>query len=142
MRPSNNNQHLPRLQHRLHAHRQRHLRDLLDIPPKEPRIRKNRIIRQGLDAGATREGGPGLVEGDMPIWPDAAEEEVYAADGADGGFVGEALGLEVWGGAGEHVDVLGGDVDVGEEVGVHEGVVGGGVGGGDADVFVLLGRGG
>ena len=34
------------------------------------------------------------------------------------------------------MDVLGGDVDVGEEVGVHEGVVGGGVGGGDADVFV------
>lgn len=136
VRARDDNQHLPRLQHRLHADRQRHLGHLVHVAAEEARVREDSVVREGLDAGAAREGGAGLVEGDVAVRPDAAEEEVYAADGADGGFVGEALGLEVWGGAGEHVDVLRGDVDVGEEVGVHEGVVRGGVVGGDADVLV------
>ncbi|KFY19981.1 hypothetical protein V493_07778 [Pseudogymnoascus sp. VKM F-4281 (FW-2241)] len=121
MRARNHNHHLPRLEYSLHAHRQRHLRHLLHVPTEEARIGEDSVVRQSLDAGATREGGAGLVEGDVPIWPDATEEEVNAPDFADGGF---------------HVDVLGLDVDVGEEVGVHEGVVGRGVVGRDAYVFV------
>lgn len=137
MRSRDNNHHLSRLQHSLYAHRQRHLRHLLHVPAEEARIGENSIVCESLDSGATREGGAGLVEGDVAVWPDAAEEEINSTDFTDGLFVREALRFEVWGGAAEHVDILWGNVDVGKEMGVHKGVVGRGVSGGDAYVFVL-----
>ncbi|KFY08909.1 hypothetical protein V491_08397, partial [Pseudogymnoascus sp. VKM F-3775] len=83
MRPRDNYQHLSSLQHSLYAHRQRHLRHLLHVSAEEARIGKNSIIRQSLDAGATSQGGAGLVKGDVAVWPDAAEEEVNSTDLAD-----------------------------------------------------------
>ena len=137
MRPRNNNSHLPGLQHRLHAQRKRHLRHILEIIPKKSSIRKYRIKREGLDSSSTGEGGPRLVERDIPVEPDVAEERVDAAGGFDGGFVCDAFGFEIRRVAVEDVDIAGMHVDVVEEVGVHEGVVGFGVFVGDANIFVL-----
>ena len=95
VRPGNNNHHLPRLQHCLHAHRQCHLRHLFQIIVEESAIRNYRIISQGLDSRSRGEGGPGLVERDVAVWADAPEEEVDAAVCFDCGFVADAFGFEV-----------------------------------------------
>lgn len=73
----------------------------------------------------------------MARGPDATEKEVYGGVGGDEGFVVGAFGREVGSHAVKYVHVLCGDVDVLEEVRVHEGVVGLGVGLGKGDVFVL-----
>lgn len=73
----------------------------------------------------------------MSVGPDAAEEELDAAYVLDFLLVRDALGFEVGGVAVEDVDVGRVDVDVREEVLVHEGVVGFGVVARQADVFVL-----
>ena len=127
---------LSRLQHSLDTNCKGHLRHLLYIPAKEPRVGKDSIVSQSLNTGSTRETGPRLVEGDVAVLADAGEEEVDAASGFDGVLVADAFGLEVRGVTVEDVDVGRVDVDVGEEVLPHEGVVGLGVVTRNADVFI------
>ena len=59
----------------------------------------------------------------MPVCADSSEEQIDPADGFDLGFERGTLGFEIRCVAVEDVDVLAGYVDVGEEVGEHEGVV-------------------
>ena len=55
----------------------------------------------------------------------------------DSSFICYALGLEIRGIAIQDVDIPRVHIDVGEEVGVHEGMVGFGVFAGDSNIFVL-----
>jgi hypothetical protein len=74
----------------------------------------------------------------VAVGSDATEEEVNSAVGFDCCFVGYAFGFEIWCVAVQDVDVFWVDVDVGEEMIVHECVVGFGVLAGDPNVFILL----
>lgn len=107
----------------LDADGQGHAGHLVDVVVKEARVGEDGVVGQRLDAGAAGQAGAGLVEGNVAVLADAGEEEVDAADALDGVLVGDALGLEAGGVAVEDVDVVGVDVDVGEEVFPHEGVV-------------------
>ena len=97
------NHDLPTVQHRRDAHRQRHMRHFADIALEEPRVRQNGVVCEGLDPRAARERGAGLVERDVPVLTDAAEEELDAAVFFDLGFVGFAFADEVFGVAVEDV---------------------------------------
>ena len=112
------------------------LRDLVDIALEEAGIHQERVVGEVHDAGAGLQGGERFVEGEVAVFADAAEEEVDAARRHDGGLVGLALGLQVGGVAVEEVDVLPRDVDVVEQVLVHEAVVAFRVLDRQADVFV------
>lgn len=74
----------------------------------------------------------------MSIWTDPAEEELDPTSTLDLLFIGDALLFKVGRVTVEDVNVLRVDIDVAEEMLVHEGVVGFGVFTGDGDVFVLL----
>lgn len=128
--------HLARLEHRLHAHRQGHARHLVNVAVEEARVGQDGVVGERLDARAAGERRAGLVEGDVAVLADAGQEEVDAAARLDGVFVGDALGLEVGRVAVEDVHVGGVDVDVGEEVLPHEGVVRLGMVARDAHVLV------
>jgi hypothetical protein len=52
----------------------------------------------------------------VSVCADSSEKQIDPTDGFDLGFECGALGFEIWGVAVEDVDVLAGDVDVGEEV--------------------------
>ena len=138
VRTGDDDDDLPGLQHGLHADGQRHLRDLFEVIVEESAVGEDGVVGQRLDAGSGGEGGAGLVERDVPVGSDAPEEEVDAAVGLDGGFVGHALGFEVGGVAIEDVDVARVDIYVGEEVLVHERVVGFRVLAGNPNVLILL----
>jgi hypothetical protein len=130
-------QQLTNLHNSPNPDRQRHPRHSIEVPVEEPGVRPHRLVRQSLHSCPRRQAGPGLVEGNVPVRADAPEEEVDAAERFDLGFERGALGFEVCGVAVEDVHVLAGYVDVGEEVGEHEGVVGFRVVSGEVDVFVL-----
>jgi len=104
------------LHNSLHPNRQRHLRHSIHIPIEEPSIRPHRLVRQRLHSRPRRQARPGLIESDMPVCADSSEEEIDPADGFDLGFECGALGFEIWCVAVEDVDVLAGNVDMGEEV--------------------------
>lgn len=59
----------------------------------------------------------------MAVWSDTTEEELNAAHARDFGFVGCCLGGEIGCIAVQDVDIGGEDVDVREEVFIHEAVV-------------------
>lgn len=95
-------------------------RNLVHVVIEETRVCNDSVHDKRLHAGAGGEGRPGLVEGDVAVRADAAEEKLDATVGLDLLLVTLTLGNEVGGIPVEDVDVLCGDVDVIEEVGVHE----------------------
>jgi len=126
------------IHHGLHADGEGHFGHFLQIMAEEAGVGEDGLVGQGLDARAAAQAGAGLVEGDVPIGPDAAEEELDPPRAPDLLLVRDALLLEVGGVAVEDVDVRRVDVDVAEEVLVHERVVRLRVFARDADVFVLF----
>jgi len=122
-----------------HPNRQRHPRHIPHLSPEKPRVRPHSLVRQCLDSRPRNQTGTRLVESDVAVGSDAAEEEVDSPYGFDAGFVGGAFGFEIGSVTVQDVDVLARDVDVREEVGEHEGVVGFGMVGWEVDVFVLRG---
>ena len=105
------NHDLPTIQHRRHTHRQRHVRYLADIALEEPRVRQNGVVCEGLDPRAARERGAGLVERDVPVLADAAQEELDAALRGNLGLVLLALEDEVLGVSVQDVHLRRWDVD-------------------------------
>lgn len=102
---------LPAVQHRRDAHRQCHPGHLGDIVPKEPGVREDGVVRERLDARARGERRPGLVERDVAVLADPAEEELDPAVRDDLGFVCFAFPDEVFGVPVEDVDLRRRDVD-------------------------------
>ncbi len=125
------------LQDGLDTDGQGHARDLVQVVVEEARVREDGVIGKRLDTGARRQAGAGLVEGDVPVLADAAEEEVDATHGLDLGLVLDALGFQIWRIAVQNVHIVGVDVHVGEEVLPHEAVVALWVVPRDPDVLIL-----
>ena len=98
-------------------------RHLLGIIVEEAGINLTGILGQGHDAGAALQRGERLVEGDVAVLADTAEEQVETAGRHDGFLVVFTFLDGVRGVAIEDMDIPGGLVDVVEEVFVHEGVV-------------------
>ena len=74
-----------------------HAGDGGDVVVEEAGVGEDGVVREGLDARARGEGRAGLVERDVPVLADAAEEELDAAVFFDLGFVGFAFADEVFG---------------------------------------------
>ena len=129
-------QHLAGVHHRADAHGQRLRGHLFRVVSEEAAVDDAGVAGQHAHAGAAGQGGEGLVEGQVAVHADAAQEQVDAAQGRDLRLIGRALGLGILGHAVEDVHVCLGDVDVIEEVGPHEVPVALVVLPGQAQVFV------
>ncbi|VXA82643.1 conserved hypothetical protein [Aeromonas veronii] len=105
------------------THGQRQLGHLLHVAAEEAGVGDTGIFGQGLDPGAGGEGRGRFVECDVAVVTHAPHEQVDLAVGLDFVFVALALGHQILGIAVEDVDVFGTNVDVTEEVVVHEAVV-------------------
>ena len=119
---------------------QGHARDLAQVVVEEARVREDGVIGKRLDTSARRQAGARLVECDVPVLTDTAEEEVDATHSLDLGLVLDALGFQIWRVAVQNVHIVGVDVHVREEVLPHEAVVALRVVPGDPDVLILASR--
>ena len=95
------------------------VRDASEEPVRRARSGCQRRPGQDKRGGART----GLVECDVAVLADAAEEELDAADGLDRRLVARALGDEVRRVPVEDVHLRRSDVDVREELAEHERVV-------------------
>jgi hypothetical protein len=111
------------IEDRLDANRQCHPGHLGQVIAKEARVCENSVVCKGLYTCARLEAGTRFIEGNVAVRPNAAQKELNAADTGYLVLVGPAFVLEVSGVAVEDVDVGWLDVDVGEEVLVHEAVI-------------------
>ena len=97
------------------------------------------FLVEDFQTRARAEAGSGLVETDVAVAADAEELQVDAAGLADGVFVGFAVVVVVaTDGAIGDVDVVGIDVDVGEEILLHEMMETLRMRGGEAEVLVKI----
>ena len=99
------------------------MRHLLHVVVKEAGVGDNRIGGQRLLARAAGEARSRLIEGDMTVGANAADEKVDASCGLDHLLVVVTLCLQVLGITVEDMDILGQDVNMIEEVAAHERVV-------------------
>ena len=108
---SDDDNNLARVQYRLDTDGERHAGHLAHVVPEEARVGEDGVVRERLDARARLEGRTRLVERDVPVLADTAEEELDAAVRGDLGLVGLALEDEVLGVAVQDVDLGRRDVD-------------------------------
>ena len=141
VRARDDDDHLARVHDRADADRQRHLRHGALVAAEEARVGLDRVEGQRLDARAAREARAGLVEGDVAVGPDAAEEELDAAVLRDLCLVLVALLLQVRGAAVEDVYVARVNVHMPKKVVPHVAVVRLRVVAREANVLVLRGVG-
>jgi hypothetical protein len=127
----------PHLQNSLYPNRQSHSRDLLDIAPKEPRVRKNGVVGKRLDPSPRPEAGARLIESEVSIGTNAAEEEFDTPDFLDLLLEVMALGFQIRRIAIQDMNIGRVDVYVREEMVEHEAVVATRVFAGNPDIFVL-----
>lgn len=132
----NNDNDFASLENSLDTDSQGHARDLVDVIAEESRVGENSVVSQSLDTSSAGQAGSRLVESNVAVLANAGKEEINAADGLNGVFVSDALGLEVGGIAVQDVNIGRVDIDVREEVLPHEGVVGFGVVAGNPHVLV------
>lgn len=98
-------------------------RHLADVVAEEALVGLERVVGERLDARARHERRARLVEGDVSVGPDAADEQVHAARLLDELLEARALAHQVGRVAVEHVRVGGVDVHVLEELVPHVVVV-------------------
>lgn len=119
---------------------ERHFGDLVDVVVEESRIGQDGVVGQRLHSGAALQARSRLVESDMSIGTNPTQEKLNASSPLDLLLVGYALFFEILGIAIQDVNVGRVDVDVAEEVLVHERVVGLRVLARDPDVLVHVER--
>lgn len=95
----------------------------IDVTAEEAGIHAYGVVGEGDHAGTALQGREGFVECDVAVFADSSEEEVESSGLDYLLFVGSALGREVGSVAVEDMDVCAGDVDMVEEVAVHEAVI-------------------
>jgi hypothetical protein len=137
MSTSDDNHNFSCFKHSLDAHRQGHLWDLLQVIIEESRVRKDSVIGQRLHSGPARQAGARLVECDVSIWSNSSKEKIDAANSLDFGLILHALRFKVRRIPIEDVDIGRVDIDVAEEMLIHERVVRLRVFAGNTDVLVL-----
>src|SRR5206468_9605930 len=87
---------------------------------EERRVRPARRLAQRRPMRARDEGDVGLVEPDVPVGPEPEDQQIDAARARDGAFVAGAHGGEIARRAVEEMDAPARQVDVVEEVTLHE----------------------
>lgn len=105
------------------AHGKGLLRHLVEVAVKETGVDLAGVLGEGHDTGAGLQGGERLVERDVAVFSDAAEEQVETAGRDDRRLIGRAFRDGIFGIAVQDMDVLRRFVDVVEQVAVHEAVV-------------------
>ena len=138
--PEGEDQYLFRIEHGGYAYRHGLLGHLVHVVVEEARVHDQRVVGQCLDAGARVERRERLVEGQMAVFADTAQEEVDAPCAANLLLVFVALLLQVGGVAVEDVDIGRGDVHVVEKGVPHERMVAFGMLFREPDVFVHVER--
>ncbi len=109
---------------RADAHRHRLRGDFVDLPAEEEtRIVLNRLLGQDLRMRPASQGAAGFVEGDVPIRADTEQLNINASGGGDGILVCLAGGCDVLGETIGDVRPRLVDVDVVEELRLHEVVI-------------------
>src|SRR6266403_4048401 len=81
--PSYDHGDLARFEDRLYTRRKRHAWHGGDVVAKKARVCEDRIVRKGLDTRTRRKRRPGLVESDVPILAESAEEYLDPANRLD-----------------------------------------------------------
>lgn len=122
-KPSEKIKYLFGIHYRSNTDRQRLTRNLRDVVIEKPRIRLQRVLGQRLNTRTRNQRRAGLIERNMTIRTDPADEQFDAAGRQDFTLEGVAFGFKVRRVAVENVDVCGINVDVLEEVVEHEEVV-------------------
>ena len=128
------------IRHRADADGQSLRRNLARVVVEETGVHNLRVFRQVADASAGVQGGERFVEGDVAVNTGAAEEQVDATVGSDLRFVTCAFGFQISRHTVKNVHVLFRDVDVVEEIVMHEEPVALMMGLRQADVFVHVER--
>lgn len=95
----------------------------VDITSEEAGVDLDRVLGKGHHPCPGMYGGERLVEGEMAVLADSAEEQIDAASLYDGFLVVLALFVEICGVAVEDVDVAGRNVNLVEKVPVHKAVI-------------------
>jgi len=119
----NENHHLISIHDSGHSHSECLGGHFADVIVEEPGIGVDGLLVEGLDSGARRQAGARLIEGNVSIWPNTSNKQPDAACVFDHLLVLLALSLQIFSVAVQNVSVLWVDVDVLEEVLVHEGMV-------------------
>src|SRR6184192_3682034 len=83
-------------------------------------VRAARSLAQCGPMRSRDERGIGLVEADMPVGPEPQDQQIDAAGARDGAFVACAHSGQIARGAVEEMDAPARQVDVIEEVALHE----------------------
>ena len=137
---SDDNDYLTAVEDGLYTDGKSHTRHLADVVSEETGVGEDSVVREGLDARARGERRTRLVERDVPILADTAQEELDASVRFDPRLVRVALPDQVFGVAVQDVHLRRRDVDVREELAEHECVVGLWVVLGQSDVLVHVER--
>jgi len=118
------NKHLASVHHSSNTDSQSELGHLGDIAVKETSIGNDGFVGQGLDTSARGQGRTGLVEGNMTIGTNTAQEELDTTNTGNLSLELLTLFIQIRSITIQNVSVLGLDVDVHKEVLPHERVVG------------------
>lgn len=135
---SHDNNNLSRIHDGLDADCKCSARHLGQIIVEEAGVGKDGVVCQGLDSGARTKTRSRFIEGNMTVWTDPTQEEVYAACFGDLclkvlAFFGKIRRIAV-----QNVDVSGWYVDMGKEIVVHEAVVALRMVPGQSNIFILI----
>jgi hypothetical protein len=112
---------------------------LVQIVSEEPRIGQDCVICKRLHTSSRLEAGTWLVEGNVSIGPNAAEEQLDATRTLYFLFVVMAFGFQVRRVTVKDVDVVRIHIHMREEVLVHKAMIAFGVVSWKADILVLIG---
>ena len=128
------------VQNSSHSDCQSHLWYLGEVVVKEARVGKYGIVRQSLDPRSRSQTRSWFIEGNVAVGTDSPKEQVDTTDSFDLFLVGATLCFQIRSVAIQDVDVGGVDVDMGEEMLVHEAVIAFWMLTREAHVFVLRDR--
>ena len=128
--------HLTGVHHGANTYRQGMGGHVLGLATEETAVGDAGVSGEGLHTGTALERTAWLVEGNVTIGADTADEQVDAASLFDHGLILGALLVQVGGVTVQDVDVLLRTVNVVEEVTGHEGVVALGMRLGQTDILV------
>ena len=134
------NHHLAGIHHSSHTHGQRRLGHLVHVVIEEARVGDDGIGGERLLARAAGQRRERLVEGDVAVGADAADEQVDAACLGNHFLVVLALSIQVLCITVQNMDILLRTVDVVEKISGHERVVALGMLLGQAHIFVHVER--
>ncbi len=119
----NQNHHFLCIQQRTDADRQRIFRHLINVTVKEAGVRHAGVMGQGFNAGTGSERGSRFIKGDMTVVANAAHEQVNFTQRANFLFVLTTFCVNIGGITIQQVDIFRLNINVIEEIAIHEAVI-------------------